>query len=256
MENGYERFLGYADIYDEGRPKLPQKAIEIIKKYINRNIELIVDIGCGTGNSTEVCTDFAKRVIGIEPSKDMLNRAKGKENEKLKFKEGLGNDTGLDSNIADIVICSQAFHWMEPTSTIYEISRILKKGGVFAAIDADWLPVIDLRLEKFNKNLRKLTLNLEKEETIMYPQSQHLNNLINSDEFEFCREIFFDAEYEYDKERFKKFILSKSSIQKAIRSNYTPVMEILENLDDTLDEIFEGKSLKTMFCYKMRIGIK
>ena len=51
-------------------------------------------------------------------------------------------------------------------------------------------------------------------------------------------------------------ILSKSNIQKAIRNNYTPVIEILENLDNTLYEIFEGKSLKALFSYKMKIGIK
>lgn len=257
MEKGYERFLGFADLYDEGRPRLPQKAIEIIKKYINGNIDLIVDVGCGTGNSTEVCTNFAERVIGIEPSKDMLNKAKEKENNKLKFQEGLGNKTGLDSNIADIVICSQAFHWMEPTSTIYEISRVLKKGGVFAVIDADWLPVIDLRLEKLNRCLRELTMNLENDEdTIIYPQNQHLNNLIKSNKFEFCREICFDVEMEYDKDRFKKFILSKSNIQKAIRNNYKPVIKILEDLDSTLENIFEGKTLNALFSYKMKIGIK
>ena len=32
IEKGYERFLGYADTYDEGRPKLPRKAIEILKR--------------------------------------------------------------------------------------------------------------------------------------------------------------------------------------------------------------------------------
>lgn len=257
MEKGYERFLGFADLYDEGRPKLPHKAIKIIKRYINGDVDLIVDIGCGTGNSTEVCTNYAKKVIGIEPSKDMLNKAKEKENEKLSFQTGLGNNTGLDNNIADIVICSQAFHWMEPTSTISEISRVLKKGGVFAVIDADWLPVIDLRLEKLNRNLRELTMNLEKDEdTIIYPQTQHLNNLIKSNEFEFCREVCFDVEMEYDKDRFKKFILSKSNIQKAIRKNYKPVIEILENLDSTLENIFEGKTLNALFSYKMKIGIK
>ncbi len=257
MEKSYERFLGFADLYDEGRPSLPEKAMEILQRYTNNDINLIVDIGCGTGNSTKVCTKFADKVIGIEPSEDMLNKAKEKENEQLSFQKGLGNDTGLNSNIADIVICSQAFHWMEPTSTISEISRILKKGGIFAIIDADWLPVIDLRLEKLNKDLRKLTMNLEKDEdTVIYPQYQHLNNLINSNEFEFCREICFDVEFEYDKERFKKFILSKSNIQKAIRNNYTPVIDILDNLDATLDEIFNGQTLNALFSYKMKIGIK
>ena len=61
---------------------------------------------------------------------------------------------------------------------------------------------------------------------------------------------------EYDKERFKKFILSKSNIQKAIRNNYKPVIDILENLDNTLDEIFRGQTLNALFSYKMKIGIK
>ena len=33
MKNGYERFFGFADIYDEGRPRLPGKTIEILKIY-------------------------------------------------------------------------------------------------------------------------------------------------------------------------------------------------------------------------------
>ena len=61
---------------------------------------------------------------------------------------------------------------------------------------------------------------------------------------------------EYDKERFKKFILSKSNIQKAIRNNYKPVIDILENLDNTLDKIFRGQTLNALFSYKMKIGLK
>lgn len=59
MEKIYERFLGFADTYDEGRPHLPGKAIEILKRYLKKEIDLIVDIGCGTGNSTPICTDYA-----------------------------------------------------------------------------------------------------------------------------------------------------------------------------------------------------
>lgn len=92
MKNGYERFLGFADIYDEGRPHLPGKAIEILKRYLNNEIEVIVDIGCGTGNSTEICTDYADKVIGIEPSEDMLKKAREKENSKLTFLKGYGNN--------------------------------------------------------------------------------------------------------------------------------------------------------------------
>ena len=96
----YERFLGYADTYDEGRPKLPSKAIEILKTYTDNKIETIVDIGCGTGLSTEVCTLFADEVIGVEPSIDMLNKARTKENTKMRFIQGYGDRTGLEDEYA------------------------------------------------------------------------------------------------------------------------------------------------------------
>lgn len=59
-----------------------------------------------------------------------------------------------------------------------------------------------------------------------------------------------------NKDRFKKFILSKSNIQKAIRNNYKPVIDKLENLDSILDEIFKEQTLNALFSYKMKIGIK
>ena len=184
-EKLYERFLGYADTYDEGRPKLPSKAIELLKIYLDNDIGTIVDIGCGTGLSTEACTQFANNVIGVEPSIDMLNKAKTKENDKMRFMQGYGDKTGLEDECADIVICSQAFHWMEPESTIKEVYRILKKGGIFAVIDADYPPVINKELEKLNAYLHKKTASLENyENKWVSNKAEHLNNIRKSGLFE------------------------------------------------------------------------
>ena len=257
MKVGSERFIDFADIYNEGRPRLPKLAIEILKKYLERDIDLIVDIGAGTGNSTEICTEFANKVIGIEPSDDMLRIAREKENDKLSFKKGFGNDTGLEENSADIVICSQAFHWMEPDSTIKEVSRILKKGGIFAVIDADTFPVIDLRIEKANSDIQDAIEILDKKQNlIIYPTSQHFKNIVNSNQFEYCKEICFCNEVIYDKEKFEKYFFSKGGLQNAIKNNYEPVISKLEKVDGLLNEIFDGKNKSAMFSYKMKIGIK
>ena len=257
MKNGYERFLGFADIYDEGRPHLPGKAIEILKRYLNNEIEVIVDIGCGTGNSTEICTDYADKVIGIEPSEDMLKKAREKENSKLTFLKGYGNNTGLESNIADIVICSQAFHWMEPDSTIKEVSRILKKGGIFAVIDADTFPVIDLRIEKENSDIQDTIEILDKKQNlIIYPRSQHLKNMINSNQFQYCKEICFCNEVLYDRDRFEKYVYSKGGMQNAIKNNYEPVISKLEGFNSMLNDVFKDGTKEAIFSYKIKIGVK
>ena len=253
----YERFLGYADTYDEGRPKLPSKALEILKTYSNNNIETIVDIGCGTGLSTESCTLFANEVIGIEPSIDMLTKAKTKENKKMRFIQGYGDKTGLEDESVDIVICSQAFHWMEPESTLKEIYRILKKGRIFAAIDADYPPVINKDLEILNNYLRRKTAIIEKwENKWATDKSDHLKNIRESTLFEYSREICFDHIEEYDQERFKKFLLSQSSMQHAIKNNYSEIADDLNSLDDKLYAVFKGQSLNARYSYRMRIGIK
>lgn len=257
MEKNYERFLGYADTYDDSRPKLPSKAIELLKIYYNNDIDLIVDIGCGTGLSTEICSNFAKKVIGIEPSIDMLNKAKLRENEKIKFIQGYGNKTGLEKECADIIICSQAFHWMEFESTIQEINRILKKGGIFAVIDAIYPPVINKELEMLDNYLHKITTNLENYESKKFTnKKEHLDNIKKSGLFEYSREICFSNTEEYNQERFKKFLLSQSSMQHAIKYNYNEIKEEINSLDDKLYKIFKGQNLKAIYPYSMKIGIK
>ncbi len=256
-EKLYERFLGYADTYDEGRPKLPSKAIEILKIYLKKDINTIVDIGCGTGLSTEVCILFADNVIGIEPSIDMLSKARTKENEKMKFIQGYGDKTGLENECADIVICSQAFHWMKPESTLKEVYRILKKGGVFAVIDADYPPVINKELEQLDGYLRRKTVSLENHDNKWVTnKTEHLNNIRKSGLFEYSREICFAHTEKYAQERFKKFLLSQSSMQRAIKYNYGAIIEELNTLDERLSKVFKGQTLDAMYSYKMRIAIK
>ncbi len=257
IEKSYERFLGYADTYDEGRPKLPSKAIEILKIYLNNEIDTIVDIGCGTGLSTEACTLFSKKIIGVDPSVDMLNKAKAKENNKIKFIQGYGDKTGLEDECADIVICSQAFHWMDPEPTIKEVYRILKKGGIFAVIDADYPPVINKELEQLDIYLRRITFELEDNDNKWVSEKkEHLNNIRKSELFEYSREICFSHTEKYDQERFKKFLLSQSSMQRAIKYNYDKIINELNTLDERLLKVFKKQTLDAMYSYKMRIAIK
>ena len=66
----------------------------------------------------------------------------------VEYREAFAQETGLDDGCADIVTCSQSLHWMEPEPTFAEAARILRPGGVFAAYDYDWPPVVDPELDE------------------------------------------------------------------------------------------------------------
>jgi len=73
-----DRFLGFAEVYDNSRPKCPEKVKEIILKYLGNNPSDVVDLGCGTGLSTVIWSEISNKVIGIEPSNDMIKIAREK----------------------------------------------------------------------------------------------------------------------------------------------------------------------------------
>ena len=76
--------------------------------------------------------------------------------DNVTYISAFSDNTGLDNCCADVITCSQSFHWMNPETTISEVSRILKKGGVFAVYDYDWLPVCDWKAElEFNKHMSR-----------------------------------------------------------------------------------------------------
>ncbi len=149
-----ERFMGFAEEYDRYRPA----AAPIIPAILTELAAMprphrVVDIGSGTGLSTRAWLDLADEVIGVEPSDDMRRQAERVTPEiaYIRYQKGLSTATGLPDACADIVTVSQALHWMEPVGTFSEIARLLRPGGVFAAIDNDWPPTYNLEVEAIDE---------------------------------------------------------------------------------------------------------
>ncbi|KAF9110559.1 hypothetical protein BGX30_007931, partial [Mortierella sp. GBA39] len=123
-----ERFSGYGDIYDRYRPAAPPLVTSLLTGYLQRKPELVLDLGCGTGLSTLVWKKHADQVIGIEPNDDMRSVAESKLEQMtdaahIRFMAGYSNQLAISSETADIITCSQSFHWMEPASTLSEAAR-------------------------------------------------------------------------------------------------------------------------------------
>ncbi len=88
-----------------------------------------LDIGCGTGNYT---SEFAKKgyqFIGIDPSEEMLTKAKN-QNSHSTWKIGKAENIDLPSASIDGIIASLTLHhWQDLIQGFSELNRILKSNG-------------------------------------------------------------------------------------------------------------------------------
>ncbi len=265
MQN-INRFSGFAEVYTSYRPIVPRAVIAHILLYLDRIPKVVVDIGCGPGISTFPWSKYAKQVIGIEPNQDMLNQAsvnlqRNKKINNVSFQFGYSHRTGLKSGSVDIVTCSQSFHWMNPKSTLKEIARILKKGGIFATIDYDWPPSIDWIVEQefrqFSKRVNQLHLRHtgEEREGSRWSKDQHLANIRSSNHFRFSKEIVSHHETSMNAEQFIGLVLSLGSVNRFVKECPQEIAPDFKRFKKMVMHRIQGKQ-KAIMSYRIRLGIK
>lgn len=257
-----DRFTGFADVYEGARPQMPEYAITVICEYLEKKPGLVVDLGCGTGLSTIPWRGIAERVIGIEPSKDMFRIARQKADESISFIQAYSTATSLPDACADVVICSQSFHWMEPISTLKEVDRILKSGGIFATVDCDWPPKAKWQAEKAYMTLYDKAKKIGasdpaiKESFVRYDKAKHLSNMEKSGYFRYCREILFANTEPSTAQRFINILLSQGSLQAILKVEPQLIAADIRRYEDTVRNIYRDKEFDIDFFYRMRVGVK
>ena len=91
--------------------------------------EVVLDIGCGTGNYTIELENNGLKMIGIDPSSGMLEKAKMKGS-KVKWLNGKVENIPLENESVDHVIGSLTIHhWNDLKKGFQEVNRVLRPGG-------------------------------------------------------------------------------------------------------------------------------
>ncbi|MBP3254990.1 MAG: class I SAM-dependent methyltransferase [Clostridia bacterium] len=133
MNSNVYKFDSKSDFYNKYRPCYAKEVIDYIISSMDVKNEKIVDIACGTGIFTKQLYDRKCNVIGIEPNKEMYEKA-CKNLEGIKVLNTTAEETTLESESVDIITVAQALHWFNLDEFIKEARRILKTGGRVAVI--------------------------------------------------------------------------------------------------------------------------
>lgn len=263
-----DRFLGYQDDYDRYRPAAPQLVITLLSNYLGRRPSHVADIGCGTGLSTFLWKDAADAVTGVEPNPDMRGKAQeklrllGSGADNLSFVPGYSNQLPFDAESVDIITCSQSFHWMDPASTLQEIARCLRPGGVFAAYDCDWplvlQPSIEARYNRLIAASDALLTELQPaaDQARKWDKEGHLGRIQASGCFSYAREIVFHNFESCDAERYIGLALSQGGIQSLLKLSPASLTQDIAAFSAEVQAFFQGRTLQVPVSYRMRVGVK
>jgi SAM-dependent methyltransferase len=125
------RFSDRAEDYRRYRPDYPAAALDAILEGLGDPSRLTAaDIGAGTGISSRQLAARGVRVLAVEPNAGM--RAAAGPHDRIEWREGTAEATGLAAGGVGLVLCAQAFHWFRAPAALAEFHRILGPGGRLA----------------------------------------------------------------------------------------------------------------------------
>lgn len=138
-------FGARAAAYAAHRPGYPEKALAWGLAGARQAPERALDLAAGTGKVTEGLLALGVEVTAVEPDDQMLAELK-KALPSVTSLIGTAEDIPLPDASVDAVVVGQAVHWFDLDRAYPEMARVLKPGGVVAALwnhddeeSADWL---------------------------------------------------------------------------------------------------------------------
>jgi len=133
-----------ADFYHQYRRGYPPAVIDTLAGTFGlTSDDIVIDLGCGTGQLTLLLATRVRAVAGVDPEPDMLARARraAAEHGITNVAWLLGADTDmpaltalLGDQRAGVVTIGQALHWMRYRELFGMLVPLLRPGGGVAVI--------------------------------------------------------------------------------------------------------------------------
>ena len=119
--------------YTKYRLPYPEELFNFLIEQLPQGSTSILDVGCGTGKSTEPLVKTDLKVTGIDHDSQMIEEAKKEASlKKLAIDYLVSNAEHLPfpDNSFDVITIGTAFHFFANDEAMLEIKRVLKPKGL------------------------------------------------------------------------------------------------------------------------------
>ncbi len=129
-------FGAVATAYAEHRPGYPEAAVDWVLEPISgarhTRPHRLLDLAAGTGKLTAALRGRGE-VTAVEPDPAMLDELRRRFAD-VDSRRGSAESIPLPAASVDAVLVGQAWHWFDTDRALPELARVLRPGGVLAAL--------------------------------------------------------------------------------------------------------------------------
>uniref|UniRef100_A0A8C8RDN5 Methyltransferase type 11 domain-containing protein n=1 Tax=Pelusios castaneus TaxID=367368 RepID=A0A8C8RDN5_9SAUR len=127
----------HAVSYQKYRFSAPENLQSVIFSYLEEkkadSIQLVVDVGCGSGQSTRVLAARFEKVVGTDISEAQIEEAKQAASfPNVSYQVCPAEELPFEDGSVDLITSFAAAHWFDIPRFMKEVDRVLKPRGCVA----------------------------------------------------------------------------------------------------------------------------
>jgi trans-aconitate methyltransferase len=124
-----------AEQYERARPSYPAAAIDEVLAYASAAPgDLVVEVGAGTGKATRLLAERGLRVLALEPDPAMAEICTRVADPTLVEVVESDFESWRPGELVGLVMCAQAWHWLDSELRWRRTAETLRPGGAVAAL--------------------------------------------------------------------------------------------------------------------------
>lgn len=192
FNNSFDR---YADEYNKARPQYPEELFNDLWQVCSISKKTsILEIGSGNGLATLKLTKKYKRIIALEPGKNLMKIAKErlKKYKNVSFVKNTfeGFKTFKTKERFDVITAFTSFHWIKDDIKFSKSASLLKDNGQIALVWFSFMQKESPVFKTINKAYYKFFANSHSKASV-----KEVNRMATTKTNERIKEIFSAKEF-------------------------------------------------------------
>ncbi|CAN0417397.1 unnamed protein product [Lampetra planeri] len=171
----------HACLYKRYRPTLSADVLKTLTDYVwektGTKPTLVVDVGCGSGQATELLASISTKVLGIDVSPSQIEEAMlAKHPDNITYMVGPAETLPVDDGSVSLLTAFVSAHWFDLPAFMHEVQRVLQPRGCLVIYS--YMYPFDIECGVFSE---KLTQILWKVIEDLRPYESHKMNHVRED---------------------------------------------------------------------------